>query len=315
MTGWFLLLLGGVLLYFGAEWLVRGAAGLALSLKIRPIIVGLTVVAYGTSAPELIVGITAALEKKGALALGNSIGSNIANLGLILGLTALVAATRVDGSLIRRELPFLFASTLAVPLLLLDGELSRVDGGIFLTLTILYTAWTVKGSVARETLEEIADVADAAGAPAVESRGMLAVTALVGLALLMGGGKLFVDGAVQVAQALGMSERLIGLTIVAVGTSVPELAASLVAAVRGHGSIAVGNVVGSNIFNVLLILGAAAAIHPIEIPLGAIRYDLYFYVGITLFGIFILRRARTIHRVEAVLLLLTYVAFIAGLIF
>lgn len=310
---------GGALLYFGAEWLVRGAAGLALAMRIRPIIVGLTIVAYGTSAPELIVGLTAAAEGKGALALGNSVGSNIANLGLILGLTALISRTRVDGALIRREVPFLLLTTLALPVLLIDGSLGRVDGILLLVASVVYTVWMLMSSsktpeTEAATAGEIVADAEAAGAPVAHSRLMLSVVAVVGLALLVVGGKLFVDGAVQIALSSGMSERVVGLTIVAVGTSMPELAASIVAAMRGHGSIAVGNVIGSNIFNVLLILGAAAMIKPIVASWRSLALDLGFLIGITGFAVVAMRSERVISRTEAFLFLTAYAAFLLALV-
>jgi cation:H+ antiporter len=308
---WIEFLVGGALLYFGAEWLVKGAAGLALMLRIRPIVVGLTVVAYGTSAPELVVGITAAFSGKGALALGNSIGSNIVNIGLILGGTALLARTHVDGGLIRRELPILFLSAAIVPVLLLDGSLGRIDGLVLATAAVVYTWWTLRASPRdTETLEAIEDDAEAAGAPHISSRRQLIVTALAGLAGLVVGGKFFVDGAVGIAQSFGMSERVIGLTVVAIGTSMPELAASLVAAIRGHSSIAVGNVIGSNIFNVFLILGVASLVQPIAAPVSALRFDLGFLIGMTILAVIFLRTRRVISRWEGAVLVGTYLTFI-----
>jgi cation:H+ antiporter len=316
------LLVGGVvLLYFGAEWLVRGAAGLAAKLRVRPLIIGLTVVAYGTSAPELVVGIGAALTGRGGIAFGNAIGSNIANIGLILGVTALIAPPKVDGSLVRRELPVMIASALAVPLLLLDGRISRVEGAGLLLATVLYTVATVRGSrtAALSTDEaalEAAEVAEearaAVGAPQTHSIGRLLAIAVLGLAVLLVGGHFLVDGASATARSLGVSERLIGLTIVAVGTSVPELATSLIAARRGHSEIALGNVVGSNIFNVLLILGASGAVKPLEASLGDSRVEVGGLIVMTAAALFVMRGERKIARREGAVLLLLYVVFLVA---
>jgi cation:H+ antiporter len=323
---WVQLLCGGVVLYFGAEWLVKGAAGLALALGLRPLIVGLTVVAYGTSAPELTVGVASAIDGKGAIALGNAIGSNIANLGLILGMTTLISPPRVDAGLIRREIPFLVGTALLVPVLLLDGVINRFEGAVMVAASFGYTLWMVRRTpelperpgeqerYAAEAAKEMAADAEGAGAPRGDSKPRLAGITVVGLVLLIGGGKLFVDGASGVAIAFGMSERLVGLTIVAVGTSLPELAASLVAALRGHGAIAVGNVIGSNIFNVLLILGSASAVRPLPGSISAMRLDLGFLVGLTLLAAIMLRTERVLRRSEGVALLLAYVGFLLALI-
>lgn len=310
-----MLLGGGVLLYFGAEWLVGGSSGLARRIGVPQLLVGLTVVAYGTSAPEIVVSTKASLDGAGALALGNVIGSNIANLGLILGLTALVKPPTVEGALRRRELPVLAAATLALPVMLWDGVVSRIEGGVLVATAIIYTVWMVRDARAllRESLastKQMESVADAAGAPTARGPVRLALTAVVGLSLLVIGGNLFVDGASGMARILGLSERLIGLTIVAVGTSLPELATSLIAAFRGASDLAVGNVVGSNIFNVLLCLGIAALVSPVVQPLPELTVDLAALCLLTTIGLIAMRTARSISRVEGAVLLAGYVSFI-----
>jgi cation:H+ antiporter len=329
------LFFGGVLLYFGAEWLVKGSAGLALALGIRPLLVGLTVVAYGTSAPELTVGLAAAFDGRGAIALGNAIGSNLANLGLILGLTAIISPPRADGRLIRREIPILVGTAAIVPLVLLDGVIGRIEGALLCAAAVIYSAWMIRGarapvakgspapgeapepdleSSAIEAAQEMAIDAEVAGAPRARRKVHLAALAAIGLSLLVFGGKVFVEGAVGVALGAGMSERLVGLTIVAVGTSLPELATSLIAALRGHSSIAVGNVIGSNIFNVLIILGGAALARPLTGRLGAMWVDLAFLGALTALAAIAMRTERTIRRVEGIALLLMYVAFLLALL-
>lgn len=311
-----LLLLGVVLLYFGAEWLVGGSAGLARSMGVRPLVVGLTVVAYGTSAPELVVSVLASLEGRSAIALGNVVGSNIANVGAILGVTALILPPRVEPTLIRRELPVLVASALSVPLLLLDGVLSRADGVLLLLGAVGFTLLTLR--LAREIpaqapalREEVREEVQAEAATG--SRARLLGLSVVGLVALVAGGKFFVDGASALALALGMSERVVGLTIVAVGTSLPEMAASVVAALRGHAAIAIGNVVGSNIFNVLLILGAAALTQPIAGSLTELRLDLGVFLGFSFAAVLLMRGARHVSRLEGGLLVGSYAAFLGVL--
>jgi cation:H+ antiporter len=315
-----LLLVGGALLYFGAEWLVSGSSRLAVTLRVPQLIVGLTVVAYGTSAPEVIVGIQAAAGGHGDVALGNVIGSNIANLGLILGLTALIRPARVDGTLRRRELPVLAFSTLALPLVFLDGELQRWEAALLVLASIAYTGWTIRHARGRSIVAEAsaggiitAEAAGEGGGAAPEGRARQIVVAAAGLLLLLLGGNVFVRGATGVALAWGMSERVVGLTIVAVGTSVPELATSLIAAFRGHSDIAVGNIVGSNIFNVLFCLGASGLVGRVAARPSALLADVGALAIVTALSLVFLRGARTIWRWEGALLLALYVAFIVRL--
>jgi cation:H+ antiporter len=303
-----LLALGSVGLYFGAEWLVRGASGLARAMGVSRLAVGLTVVAYGTSMPELVVSLVSAVEGKSALALGNVMGSNIANLGLILGLTAIISPPDVQSGLMRRELPTVLLTVGALPLVLWNGVIGRVEGAALLVGAVAFTRVTLK-AVTPAGAPKHTDTEP----PPREGRPALAAFAVLGLALLLGGGKLFVDGAVGLALRFGMSERLVGLTVVAVGTSLPELAASLVAALRGESEIAVGNVLGSNIFNVLLILGVTALAHPIEGSLAAVRFDLVAMAALTGVAVVSMRTARRIQRVEGAVLVSGYAAFLIAL--
>jgi cation:H+ antiporter len=318
MNHWVQLSAGGLLLYFGAEWFVGGASALALALRVPRILVGLTVVAYGTSAPEVIVGVQAAAAGHGQVALGNVIGSNIANVGLILGVASLVRPAQVDGSLCRRELPVLLGSMALVPLLLLDGSVSRGEGAVLLLLAAGYTAWMVRASrvaaavdEARISVELTTEATDLAGAPRSMSGLKAVAIAAVGLAVLLVGGNVFVAGAVSLAVSFGLSERLVGLTIVAVGTSLPELVTSVIAARKGHSDLAVGNVVGSNIFNVLLCLGAAAVAHPLSAPLLTLGVDLAALALMTGLAALLIRSERTISRREGAVAVLLYLGFTA----
>ena len=315
----FLLVLGGVLLYAGAEWLVGGATRLALSFGIPQLIVGLTVVAYGTSAPEVIVGVEAARSGLGDVTLGNVIGSNIANLGLILGISTLVRPARIDGALRRRELPALFLSCIALPLVMINGTVERWEGVALLLGATGYTAWMVRASRNPVVLAEAtagAEIAAAsaadAGAPPTTSRLRHLLVTVAGLVVLLGGGRLFVDAATRIAHSYGVSERIIGLTVVAIGTSLPELATGIIAAKRGNSDIAVGNVIGSNIFNVLLCLGAAAATHRMDCDVSMYRDDLVVLGGMTALALAFFRSARAMARWEGAILLLASVAFLAS---
>ena len=305
------LLMGGFLLYLGAEWLVKGSAGLARSLGVKPLIIGLTVVAYGTSAPELAVSSAAILEDSHSLVLGNVIGSCIANLGLILGVTALISPPAVDGRLIRREIPVILVSVVALPIVLLSGTIEMWESGLLLGAAIAFTMYTLFVASESASLDPTEPQDPDEEEDAFESNKAKQIFfTITGLALLVFGGELFVDGAKGVALTLGMSEQLVGLTVVAIGTSLPELAASIVAALRGYSSLAVGNVVGSNIFNIFLILGVVGFIRPIEGDIAAFRLDLGFLIGLTVLGILFMRGERRISRLEGVMLLAAYVGFI-----
>jgi len=311
-----LLLVGLACLYFGAEWLVGGAAGLARSFGIRQLIIGLTVVAYGTSSPELVVGISAGLRDQGAIALGNVIGSNIANLGLILAVCALIRAPSVDRQVVMREVPVLFAATAAVPVVLIDGRVSAVESIALLVFAVGYTIAMIltsrRGSAAAaDAVAE--DAAEATGIERPRSRKHMTGLTVVGLGLLIGGGHLLVTGASGIARVAGLSDQMIGLTIVAIGTSLPELATSVIAAIRGHGDIAVGNVVGSNIFNIVLILGASGLAGAIETPLSNLVIELVALGSMTLIAAVAMATRRTVGRVEAIVMLLGYIVFLSVL--
>jgi cation:H+ antiporter len=316
-----LLLAGALLLYLGAEWLVGGASALALALRIPQLIVGLTVVAYGTSAPELVVGVQAAGAGHGQVALGNVIGSNIANLGLILGVLALIKPTRIDESLQRRELPILIITTLALPFVLLDGSLSTWESLALVTSAVMYTLVMVR--LARKPAlvkEAVADTrvtalaAEAAGAPAPGGAVRQALIAAFGLGVLLVGGNLFVEAATALARSWGMSERVVGLTVVAVGTSLPELVTGTIAAARGHSDIAIGNVLGSNIFNVLLCLGAAGLAGRVTGNPRLLVADLVALTLVTAVAAVSIRTARTMQRWEGAVLLVLYAGFLGYLL-
>ncbi len=305
------LLVGGIgVLYFGAEWLVRGAARLAGSLGVRPIVVGLTVVSFGTSAPELVVCTMAAWGGNGELALGNVLGSNLANIGLILGLTALIRPLDVAARVVWREVPLMLVVTLLLYPLGWDRVLSRMDGGILLMVLLAYLFFVFR-SVEEESPEILGEYEEFMKASVKGNSGVrpkdvgLVVVGSIGLVF---GGWAIVEGAVTVARALGISQVIIGLTVVAVGTSLPELATSLVAALRDEADIAVGNVIGSNIFNLAGILGVASLVRPLDIAPGILTRELtaVLFISVLLFPL--LRMGFRIRRWEGAILLGCYFA-------
>lgn len=307
-----LILLGLVLLVAGAEMLVRGSVGMALRLGLTPLVIGLTVVAFGTSSPELVVSLNAAMSGNSDIALGNIVGSNICNIALILGLSALIQPLHVQASVLRRDMPIMIGASVLLMVFLLDGEISRIEGGFFVLGIIAYTWYSIR--LARL---EPATIADDAIADASKSRLQSLPVQLLfiaaGLGLLMGGAHYLVKGAIDLATLMGMSQAVIGLTIVAVGTSMPELATSVLAAYKKEGDIAIGNVIGSNIFNILCILGVSALI--VLIFAGGISWvDLIVMLAIAVILFPALRTGYTLSRLEGAFFLVLYVIYTVYLV-
>ena len=311
------MLLGGAVLVGGAELLVRGASRLALTAGVSPLVVGLTVVAFGTSAPELAVTVGAAYAGEVDVALGNVIGSNIFNLLFILGLSAAIAPLVVARQLIRLDIPLMIVASFGMAALALDGRLGRLDGLLLFAGILGYTGFQVWQS-RREPAAPRALAEEAAQRPAAGSGGMIANLGLMtlGLALLVLGARWLVDGAVAAAQVLGASELVIGLTIVAAGTSLPEVATSVLASIRGERDIAVGNIIGSNIFNVCAVLGAGALLAPagLPVPPGAATFDIPVMLAATVAILPILFTGYVIARWEGWLLLVYYVGYTVYLV-
>jgi cation:H+ antiporter len=320
------LLFGTLVLFWGSEWLVRGSATLARTLGVKPLVIGLTVVAYGTSAPELAVSTEAATGHLTPLALGNVIGACAANISLILGLTALIAPPTIDSRIIRREVPILLLSVIAIPLTLWDGVISRTEGLVLVGCAVVFTILTLTISSAGDLSEDDQGLVERSEQGAAEygggrrmsarSKAWALVMSGIGVLLLVLGSSQFVSGARQLAGAWGISERMLGMTIVALGTSMPELLASVMAAMRGQGSLAVGSVVGSNLLNVFLVLGLVAYLYPVRVGERMHAVDAIGLGAITLLAVFFLRGNRQVSRVEGALLVAGYVAFmIAAAIF
>ncbi len=307
MTNALLLGMGVGVLYFGAEWLVRGATRLAGALGVSPIVIGLTVVSMGTSAPELVVCLVAALGGNSDLAMGNVMGSNLANIGLILGLTAMVRPLEVAGRVITREIPVMIAVTLLLFPLVWDGELSRADGGILLVVLGLYLLFINRaaGEEKAEVKGEF-DIYDEKARPDARTvAGSLALIVGGSIGLVMGG-RAIVLSAEYIAEMFGVPDLVIGLTIVAVGTSLPELATALVAAMRKEADIAVGNIIGSNVFNIAAILGVTSTVTPIRVVANVVREELPAVLFISLLAFPVTRSAHRVRRWEGAVLLVVY---------
>ena len=306
-------MLGGLaILVVGAEILVRGSVGTALRFGLTPLLIGLTIVAFGTSAPELVVSIQAAYNGSDDIALGNIIGSNISNIALILGIAALIQPLKVQASIIRKDVPILLGVSMLMALFLLDGTISQLEGFIFFVGVIVFTVASIrmaKLETAAEVKSEFEDVIPKKQYPLWLNVVMIAA----GLGFLILGAKWLVDGAIQIATSIGMSQAVVGLTIVAVGTSLPELATSVMAAFKKEGDIAIGNVVGSNIFNILCILGITAMILPVSQG-GITTVDILLMLGLTLFLLPVLRSGYIVSRIEGGVLLTIYVVYTAYLV-
>lgn len=315
MTPYILFLLGFILLIKGADWLVSGASSLAYRFRVSDLVVGLTIVAFGTSAPELIVSLLASMDGNTTLAISNVTGSNIANILLILGISATIHPLTVQKNTTWKEIPFALLAVLVLFLLandqIIDGAnistISRIDGFVLISFLVIFLYYIFGTTLESSEKKEVSN----------ESFNSLKVTLqiIVGLIILVVGGKWIVDGAVFFANSFGVSESLIGLTIIAVGTSLPELATSIVAAYKKNSDIAVGNIVGSNIFNIFWILGISAIITPLSFNLNA-NIDVLVAISATLllFSTLFLGKKHTVEKWQGVVFVLIYILYIVYLI-
>ena len=318
----FISLVGFLMLYYGAGWLVKGSSSLARSLGVTPIVIGLTVVAFGTSAPELAVSLLSSIQGKSMIAVGNVVGSNICNIALVMGLAATLRPITGHPIVVRRDIPVMLGVSLLLLALSANSVLGRAEGAVLVAGIILYTA--VNYYMARREVQAggppeavLADL----GVERIEadlSKTKAVLMLIVGIAGVVVGAQLVVNAAIKIMTVLGVSEKFIGLTIVAFGTSLPELATSIVAAMRKEMDISIGNLVGSNVFNLLSVLGAAALVRPIPIPGGFVRsgliYDYVFMILISFLPWLMMRRNNTVSRGNGILLLVCYGGYLAYLI-
>ena len=295
----FFLLIGTTMLYFGADWIVRSSVSIAKKSNIAPIIIGLTIVAFGTSLPELIVSITAALNDSSSLSVGNAIGSNIANIGLVLGLSSLIFPISCIYKKIKKDLWINIIITIIFVLFAFDGLISRFEGMIMFLCLIYYILLCISEE---KDDEEIPDN--------IISNNRIFLYLLVGIFVLAYGADLFVDGAISLAKKLGISEAVVGVSIVAFGTSLPELATSIVAAFKKESDISLGNILGSNIFNILCVLGISSMISQLDSPIQMMNREVYFLFILGFLLIAISKMNQPISRVSSAILLIIYFYFI-----
>jgi len=303
--------LGLAVLAWSADKFVIGASSVARYLGMAPLLIGMLVIGFGTSAPEMVVSTFASLDGNPELAIGNALGSNIANVGLILGITAIVLPVMVHRGILRKELPVLLAATAVAWLLMLDGTVSIPDAAILLVLLVVLVAWSIVSAKANKDDRLAADAAAETAAAGLSRRAAWTWLA-VGLVLLVVSSRALVWGAVQIAQSLGWSDLVIGLTVVAVGTSAPELAASLAAARKGESDLALGNVIGSNLFNTLGVIGIAGVITPINVDHAVLIRDMPMVAIMTvLLAVFAWGRLGQgrVNRVEGIVLLVVWVGY------
>lgn len=304
--------LGMVGLFIGGEALIRSSSRLAEGFSIPPLVIGLTVVALGTSMPELVVSLSAATSGNSQMALGSVVGSNIANIGLILGLAGLIRPLRVNDSLVKREIPIMVAISVFVFVVALDGSISRVEGVLLFCGYLVFTFFLYRAAAnakKREHTEVIDEVQAIEGDVRTVRRGRELLFTALSILILIVGAQFTVNGASGVARSLGISDLIIGLTLVALGTSLPEIATAVAATLRKHDDLAAGNAVGSNIANLLVILGLTAIILPVPVPASVLRVDMPVMLGFAVI-ILVLSLNRRLPRWAAALLLAAYLVFV-----
>lgn len=301
------LLTGFVMLFFGGDWLVDGGVALARRFRISPLVIGMTIVAFGTSAPELLVSLISAIKGSAGIAIGNVVGSNIANIGLILGLTALICPIETDNSKVIRHGSIMIAASLLLMVFALKSGITRIEGLMLFAGIILFTTISVRKG---RTQPQEADIDSQEG----KSMTVLAAIGLIVLscAMLAFGADILVDGATTIASAIGVSDKVIGLTIVALGTSLPELAASVAAAIKKEMDISIGNIIGSNIFNILCVLGVSTSIKPISLEFRDYANDFIWMLGFSVFIIIFTtmrKKKGRLGRTAGILFLLAYAVY------
>lgn len=304
---WVVLIVGLVLLIKGADWFVDGASGLAKRMGVSPLVIGLTIVAFGTSAPEAAVSITSALKGSGGIALGNVVGSNLFNLLVVVGGCALFRPAQIDKSIIKKDFPYSILATIVLLCGMFDAIMgdgaamvSRSDGLMVLAFFLIFMYYTVTSAIGEK--QEDSENEEKVALP------KLIIMLVIGLAAIIGGGQMVVNGASDVARAFGVSETLIGLTIVAIGTSLPELVTSIVATRKGEDNIAIGNVVGSNIFNILFIVGIGSAIRSIAVD-SVIITDTFILLAISTAFYAYVARKKSVSRNAGIVMVITYIAY------
>ncbi|MBW1833867.1 MAG: calcium/sodium antiporter [Deltaproteobacteria bacterium] len=318
VLAWVLFVVGLLMLYYGAEWLVKGASDLARSLGLTPLVIGLTVVAFGTSAPELVVSIISSFQEKSMIAVGNVVGSNICNIALVLGLSSLFMPIKSNESVVKRDIPIMLGISLYLLLISLNSKIGRLEGATLLGGIIIYVClnyyYAVKGTKQASIGEKFSKGLAAEDIEYIPSRARQITLIVTGILFVVAGAQVLIDSAVKIMHTFGISEKFIGLTVVAFGTSLPELATSVVAAIKKEMDISIGNLVGSNVFNILGVLGAASLVRPVLIPGGFIQSGLLIDYLVMMFISFLpwvmMRKTNTVMRRDGIVLLSCYVGYI-----
>lgn len=311
LTHILIFLVGLAALYFGAEWLVQGSSRLAKSLNIRPIIIGLTIVAFGGSAPEAAVSIVAAFKQNSDIALGNILGSVIANIGLVLGLSALIRPLKIQFSTITKELPIMLGAAILFFLLALNLTIAFWEGLLLFIGIVLFLIYSVRQGVKEKNKNHLVEKEYEEFLEGKKNtRIKLILLVILGLVLIVGGANLLVKSGVFIAQRLGVSELVIGISLIAIGTSLPELAISTVAAYRKEADISAGNVIGSNIFNIFFVIGVVAMIHPLSVEKATLGFEFPAMLLFSLLLLWMMKTNLTLSRIEGMALLGLYILFL-----
>lgn len=296
------------LLYFGASWLVKGSSALAMKAGVSPLVAGLTVVAFGTSSPELVVGINTAISGHGNIAIGNVVGSNIFNICIILGISSIISPMNIKMQFLKIDILVLIITTLIFMFFFSDRQISRIEGSILLLGIFLYTILNI-ALARREKSKEVFDEFDKSIPKSNMQWHFSAGMMVIGIGVLVAGSELLVKGAVEIARSLGVGETIISLTIIAAGTSLPELASSVVATMKKEYDIAIGNIIGSNIFNILGITGISSVINPLS-ALAISNIDLYIMLGVTLLLLPFFKSKYTMTRDEGIFMVVLYLVYL-----
>jgi cation:H+ antiporter len=313
-----LFIVGLLTLYYSAGWLVKGSSSLARHIGLQPVVIGLTVVAFGTSAPELVVSLVSSIKGKSMIAVGNIIGSNICNIALVLGMTAMFQPIKSHPSVIKRDIPIMIGISFYLLAISFNAAIGRFEGLTLICGILLYIFYNYRVASTNAGPDTRTITADVKGVSTIESLPKQILWISIGIAGVVFGADLLIDSAVKIMEVFGVSEKFIGLTVVAFGTSLPELATSVVAAIRKELDISIGNLIGSNVFNILAVLGAAALANPVFIPGGLIESGLVIDYAVMTFTsalpLFMMKNDYTLSRKDGAVLLLSYMGYMAYLV-
>jgi cation:H+ antiporter len=313
-----LFIIGLLTLYYSAGWLVKGSSSFAKHIGMQPVVIGLTVVAFGTSAPELMVSLVSSIKGKSMIAVGNMIGSNICNIALVLGMTAIFQPIKSHPSVIKRDIPIMIGISFYLLVISFNGTIGRYEGLSLICGIVLYIFYNYRISSRNSCREDSAVTCDIKDITTIASPSKQVLSIVVGIAGVVLGADLLIDSAVKIMEIFGVSEKFIGLTVVAFGTSLPELATSVVAAIRKELDISIGNIIGSNVFNILAVLGAAALANPISIPGGLVKSGLVIDYAVmtatSVLPLIMMRRTYALSRKNGIVLVLCYVGYIVYLV-